>query len=387
MGVTVELDRISKSFGRVGVLKDISLSVQAGEFLTLLGPSGCGKSTLLRIIAGLELQESGHVRLGGEVVDGRAPKSRNVAMVFQSYALYPHMTVAGNIGLPLTMNRLSAPQRFPFLGRLVPGTGAARRKIAEEVRALAGTLGIETLLDRKPSQLSGGQKQRVAVARAMVRHPSVFLMDEPLSNLDANLRVHMRGELTALHRRLDATLIYVTHDQTEAMTMSDRVGVMKEGRLIQVGAPREIYSDPASLEVAEFVGSPKINLLPARAREAGVDIFGAPLAVAHGARAGRELTIGVRAEALSLAPRGADGGLRAAVSQVEDLGSEALVYATVADGAHRLVMRTEAAAGTALSAGADVTIVLRPDATLVFDGEGRRMRVHPPVKQVVRVHG
>jgi multiple sugar transport system ATP-binding protein len=297
------------------------------------------------------------------------------------------MTVAGNIGLPLTMARLSAAQRLPLIGRLVAGARAARASIASEVSEIARALEIEPLLGRKPGQLSGGQKQRVAVARAMVRHPSAFLMDEPLSNLDANLRVHMRSELTELHRRLGATLIYVTHDQTEAMTMSDRVAVMMNGRLLQVATPRAVYADPDSLEVAEFIGSPRINVLPARARLEGVEVCGAVLRLRHGAPLGTELRLGLRPEALSLAPRGVPGTLSATIRQVEHLGPEAIVQATLSDGAHRVVLRVDAAAGATLSPGQTTPLQIAADAALVFNAKGLRLRSGETPLRAVAAHG
>ncbi|WP_429033944.1 ABC transporter ATP-binding protein [Bradyrhizobium sp. I1.14.4] len=238
-----------------------SLSIANGEFLTPLRPSGCGASTLLRILAGLEVQDAGSVWIGERVVDGLLPKRRDIGMMFQSYALYPHMSVASNLALPLRMCRLSALQRLPFLGRLLPRTAQITADIDVEVSRTAKSLGIGHLLSRKPGQLSGGQRQRVAVGRAMVCHPAVFLMDEPLSNLDAKLRVQMRAEIKDLHQRVGVTFVYVTHDQAEAMTPSDRVGVMLDGELLQVAPPQDIYTDPDNRRVAEFIGSPKITCL------------------------------------------------------------------------------------------------------------------------------
>jgi multiple sugar transport system ATP-binding protein len=257
----------------------VSLEVGPREFLTLLGPSGCGKSTLLRIIAGLEQADDGSIALGGQAVDGLLPRERDVAMVFQSYALYPYMTVAENIGLPLLMRRTQPWQRLPLMRRLHPGARAASGTIAHDVRRAAEALQIESFLDRKPAQLSGGQRQRVALARAMVRDPRVFLMDEPLSNLDAKLRVTARAEIAELHRRAGVAFMYVTHDQAEAMTMSDRVALMMNGEILQVAPPAEIYDRPAELRVAEFVGSPKINVLPGTVRaDGGIDVPGGVLA-------------------------------------------------------------------------------------------------------------
>ena len=265
----IEIDGITKNFGRTEVLRRVDLDIRPGEFMTLVGPSGCGKSTLLRIVAGLEMQSSGSVRIAEAAVDGLRPRDRDLAMVFQSYALYPHLTVAENIAVPLRMRRLKGHQRWPLVGRLMPGTGSLESAIAAEVQSVAAMLDIGHLLDRKPGQLSGGQRQRVALGRAMVRHPKAFLMDEPLSNLDAKLRVHMRAEIAQLHRRLGTTFIYVTHDQAEAMTMSDRIAVMMDGAVLQVAAPEIVYNDPKDIRVAEFIGSPKINVLNGTVDDAG----------------------------------------------------------------------------------------------------------------------
>jgi multiple sugar transport system ATP-binding protein len=292
---SVRLRDIRKAFRETQILHGVSLDVADGEFLTLVGPSGCGKSTLLRIIAGLDQHDEGVVLIGERPVDHLPPKARDVAMVFQSYALYPYMTVAENIALPLVMRRMNAWQRLPFVGRVLPGTAAQRHAIAEETGEVARVLGISQLLERRPAQLSGGQRQRVALGRAMVRHPQAFLMDEPLSNLDAKLRVQARAEIAELHRRLGATFIYVTHDQAEAMTMSDRVAVMMGGRLLQVAPPQEIYDRPATLEVARFVGTPEINVLPAQVRNDGaVEIFGRAWPVELNVEAGAAVHVAIR---------------------------------------------------------------------------------------------
>ncbi len=258
---SLDLAGIGKGFGADDVLKTIDLSVRPGEFLSLVGMSGCGKSTLLRIIAGLERPDRGRVSIGGADVTESDPSDRNLAMVFQSYALYPHMTVRQNIATPLRMRRLPLGARMPLMGRMMSSANVLQ-EIEASVMQAAETLQIAHLLDRKPGQLSGGQRQRVALARALVRSPAAFLMDEPLSNLDAKLRAHMRDELAALHRRLGATFVYVTHDQVEAMTMSDRIALMSEGRIEQLGTPDELYGQPATLTVARFIGTPSINLLP-----------------------------------------------------------------------------------------------------------------------------
>jgi len=242
----IEFDGVSKRFGQVTVLEDLRLTIEEGEFFTFVGPSGCGKSTTLSLIAGLERPTSGRIRFDGEPVDHLAPRDRDVAMVFQSYALYPHMSVAENIGFPLKLR------------------GAAPREIDDAVAEVARRLGIETLLARRPRELSGGQRQRVALGRALVRRPRVFLLDEPLSNLDARLRLEMRAELKRLHGEYGITTVYVTHDQEEAMALSDRVAVLNAGRVEQCGPPLELYHAPANTFVAGFVGSPPMNFLDAR---------------------------------------------------------------------------------------------------------------------------
>ena len=295
------LKGITKSFGTTHVLSPIDLDIADGEFLTLVGPSGCGKSTLLRIIAGLERQDAGSVEIGGSSVDHLRPHERKVAMVFQNYALYPHMSVFENIALPLTMSRLNLLERIPLLRLLSPRRRAVMKQIAGEVQGVAAQLRIEPYFARRPGQLSGGQRQRVALGRAMVRHPDVFLMDEPLSNLDAKLRVHMRTELAELHARLGVTMVYVTHDQVEAMTMADRLAVMDQGAILQLGTPTEVYERPASITVAQFIGSPGINLLPGRVGVDGrVELLGTAMPVRVPAPAGSLLTIGVRPEAIRL---------------------------------------------------------------------------------------
>ena len=259
MSASLKLTNVSKAFGQTQVLRQVSLDIQPGEFVSLLGPSGCGKSTLLRIIAGLVHADEGDVQLNAQSVMGLKPNQRNIAMVFQNYALYPHMTVRDNIATPLVMSRMGFWARQPLLHRFWPGNHSIKQEIEKFVMSTAKGLQIEALLDRKPGQLSGGQKQRVALARAMVRSPSVFLMDEPLSNLDAKLRVQVRDELSDLHLRLKATFLYVTHDQTEALTLSDRVAVMDAGQVLQYDSPQNLYQKPDNLAVARFIGNPQIN--------------------------------------------------------------------------------------------------------------------------------
>ena len=317
----VTIEHVTKRFGKVTAVSDISLEVHDGEFLVLLGPSGCGKSTLLRLIAGLEDPSDGVITIGDRAVNDVDPKDRDVAMVFQTYALYPHMTVAGNIEFPLRSRHVDAAQRRQL------------------VREVAETLGLDELLERKPAELSGGQRQRVALARAIVRRPLVFLMDEPLSNLDAKLRVQTRAELIDLHRRLGTTVIYVTHDQVEAMTMGDRIAVITDGVLQQAGPPQDVYDRPANVFVAKFIGSPPMNTLSGsvEADRDGVRIvvpggfvrLPPALAAAVGERHRAAVTVGVRPEHLTFAE---DGSVEGTVTLVESLGHERLVVCRVADG-------------------------------------------------------
>ena len=361
---------VSKSFGATRVLKDVSLEVGPREFLTLLGPSGCGKSTLLRIIAGLDHADDGSIALGNQTVDGLLPRERDVAMVFQSYALYPYMTVAENIGLPLLMRRTRPWQRLPLIRRLHPTARAASGTIARDVHRAAEALQIETFLDRKPGQLSGGQRQRVALARAMVRNPRVFLMDEPLSNLDAKLRVAARAEIAELHRRSGVACIYVTHDQVEAMTMSDRVALMMGGEVLQVAPPAEIYDRPTDLRVAEFIGSPKINVLPGTARDGGgIAVPGGVLPIATALPAGSGLSVGIRPEHCDVAEANTEG-LPGTVRLRENLGSDLFVHVEIAGG-QRVIARCTPEIAAAVPPGAEVALRPRCERALLFDRAGR----------------
>ncbi|MET4213849.1 ABC transporter ATP-binding protein [Bradyrhizobium sp. LA2.1] len=368
----LELRNISKNFESTNVIRNLSLDIISGEFLTLLGPSGCGKSTLMRIIAGLELQDEGSIAIGGRAVDGLRPKQRDVAMVFQSYALYPHMSVAKNLAMPLLMRRLNAWQRIPVFGEFLPGSASRKSEIAEEVARVAKSIGINHLLDRKPSQLSGGQRQRVAVGRAMVRRPAVFLMDEPLSNLDAKLRVQMRAEIKELHQRLGTTFVYVTHDQVEAMTLSDRVAVMLDGELIQVAPPQEIYANPHTRRVAEFVGSPKINMIKANVRDGRLAEIGGQVLPLELVTDQSTLTIGIRPEALYLANSGDPNSISAAVRLVEHLGSELFLHLDLTGVPDPVIARLPAASSH-IAPGSKLHLRIRTEQMLLFSMDGRRL--------------
>ncbi len=382
------LSAISKSYGDSAILKNISLDVQPGEFIALVGPSGCGKSTLLRILAGLDHADSGEIVIGGREMSGVAAADRNIAMVFQSYALYPHLSAGQNIAVPLAMRRLSRVQRLPFLGAVMPGYRAIRMSISRDVQETAKALKIDHLLERKPGQMSGGQRQRVALARAMVRHPSVFLMDEPLSNLDANLRVHARGEIVELHRRAGVPTVYVTHDQAEALSMADRVAVMIGGQLLQLAAPQVIYDDPAHIEVARFVGQPRINLLTARA-DGGTIAFGdIRLALEESDLTGADVTIGIRPEFVRLA---ADGqtALPARIERMEFLGSEVILFCRLNAIGETVLAKLAPAEAAGLAAGMAVALSFQPDKAMVFAPDGGRLRAAALPADVARekAHG
>lgn len=373
----IELNAIRKTFDSTEILKGIDLAIEDGEFIALIGPSGCGKSTLLRIIAGLEPQTTGEVRIEGVQVDGIRPSARNLAMVFQSYALYPHLTVFDNIAVPLRMRRHSALARMPLVGRLLPGRARTERGIRDDVERVAAQLELSGLLKRKPGQLSGGQRQRVAVGRAIVRQPVGFLFDEPLSNLDAKLRVHMRSELAQLHRQLKATFVYVTHDQAEAMTMSSRIAVMIEGRIVQIGTPAEVYENPQDIRVAEFVGSPKINVMPGAIRaDGGLEVLGRPLGLSTPAPAGH-CSICVRPERIE--PGARPGAISGTVVHIENLGSEAFVHVKVDRITLALVARVSPERQLP-TIGATIDLGFSASAVRVFDAAGKRIEAASPVR-------
>jgi multiple sugar transport system ATP-binding protein len=348
---SVEIRDLRKSYINTQVIKGVSIDVEDGEFVVLVGPSGCGKSTLLRMIAGLETISGGDIRIGSDLVNDVPPKERDIAMVFQNYALYPHMTVAENMGFSLKLKK-------------VP-----RDEIRRKVDSAAEILGLGPLLDRRPRQLSGGQRQRVAMGRAIVRNPQVFLFDEPLSNLDAKLRVQMRTEIKALHQRLKTTTVYVTHDQIEALTMADKIVLMHDGVVEQMGPPLELYDRPANRFVAGFIGSPAMNFLDGRIEggrfvsEGGVSL---PLAAAPAAAEGRPVVYGIRPEHLLLD----DAGAEVEVAVVEPAGSETQVSARLGTAEIVGVFRERIAARP----GERIRLMPVPEAVHLFDPEtGQRL--------------
>ena len=336
---SIELVGVSKAFGDHPVIRSVDLTIPQGELVVFLGPSGCGKSTLLRLIAGLEDVTGGRILIDGRDVTHAAPAQRGLAMVFQSYALYPHLSVAANIGFPLKM------------------AGLPKAEIDRRVSEVAQTLGLTQYLARRPSALSGGQRQRVGIGRALVREPVAFLFDEPLSNLDAAMRASMRLEIRRLQQSLGATAVYVTHDQVEAMTMADKIVVLLDGQVKQVGTPLDLYRAPADRFVATFVGSPKMNIVEGR------------IAAAHDAAA-----VGVRAEDLRIA---ADGAWTGEIVSVEHLGSDTFVHAAIDDGA---IVCARAAADIDLAPGATIGLSPAPGRLHRFDAEGRAIRNSAPAE-------
>ncbi len=349
----LKLRNVKKSFGAVAVIKGVDLDIEDKQFVVFVGPSGCGKSTLLRMIAGLEQISSGELFIGDKQMNDVDPSKRGIAMVFQSYALYPHMTVRENMGFAL---------RF---------AGASKEEIATRVAEAARILELGALLDRKPGQLSGGQRQRVAIGRAIVRHPDVFLFDEPLSNLDAELRVHMRIEIARLHKELQTTIIYVTHDQVEAMTLADKIVVLRDGVIEQAGTPLELYDDPDNLFVAGFIGSPKMNFLPGTVEAGGIrladypeHLVPAPVAVATGT----PVTIGIRPEHFEST---GSAVLEVTVEIIEHLGGETYAYARGA-GSNLLTIATDNDRN--LKPRDRHTARFDPKNLLVFGQDGKRLR-------------
>jgi multiple sugar transport system ATP-binding protein len=340
----VHLDNVQKQFGAVAVIQGVDLTIRDGEFVVLVGPSGCGKSTLLRMIAGLEDISGGTISIGGKVVNDLEPRERDIAMVFQSYALYPHMNVEKNMGFSMTLRK------------------APEGEIKSAVAHAAGSLELGSYLDRLPKALSGGQRQRVAMGRAIVRRPKVFLFDEPLSNLDAQLRVQMRTEVRKLHQTIGATSVYVTHDQVEAMTMADRIVVLDKGRIAQVGTPLELYDRPANRFVAEFIGSPSINFLPGamKAGAFGVSSTRGTIEIPMDVPASGSVVAGIRPEHLS--PSGT--GIAGTVQVIEHLGAETYVFVDAGTGRDicwRVAGRPE------VDIGQNITLGFQPENLHLFD--------------------
>ncbi|KAB0507482.1 MULTISPECIES: ABC transporter ATP-binding protein [Pseudomonas] len=360
--IKLKLDNVNKQLGGARILRDVNLEIAAGEFVVFVGPSGCGKSTLLRLIAGLDSICGGDLLIDGRRVNDLEPRERGVGMVFQSYALYPHMSVYDNISFGLKLAKTE------------------KTSLRERVLKTAQILQLDKLLQRKPKELSGGQRQRVAMGRAMAREPDILLFDEPLSNLDASLRVQMRNEIARLHARLGSTMIYVTHDQVEAMTLADKIVVLNGGRVEQVGSPRELYERPASRFVAGFLGSPRMNFLPARLQTPGetslVDTFvwGITSLPFDSSKlvAGTQLTLGIRPEHLSL--KAANGTAGVVVTAVEYLGSETYVHLETGQ-EEPLICRCEVSAGW--QAGDRVELQLDIDNLHLFDADGAALSRHP----------
>jgi len=346
----IYLDEVRQEFGTTVALESISIDVPHGEFLVLLGPSGCGKSTLLRIIAGLLSPTSGRVIIDSEDVTAVPPGKRDIAMVFQSYALYPHLSVEKNLGFGLQVRRL------------------AKEDISKRINAVANQLGLDKLLSRRPKELSGGQRQRVALGRAMVRSPKAFLMDEPLSNLDAQLRTATRLELSELHRSLKTTFIYVTHDQVEAMTMATQIAVMNNGRLEQLGTPTEVYDEPATIFVAGFIGAPPMNLLKGKALSIADTVRvlanGVDVKIGGGELSERDIFVGVRPEHLKRAQEGTAGALfTGTVVAVENLGSEEIAFCDI--GGQQVAVRGPRPLG--ISVGENITLTAPQNRIYLFD--------------------
>ncbi len=347
----IRLENITKAFGPLTVIRGLSITIDEGEFFTFVGPSGCGKSTILNMIAGLESPDDGLIFFNERMVNRLSPKERDVAMVFQSYALYPHMTVRGNIAFPLVMRK------------------EQREVIEAEVVRVAGLLGLGDFLDKKPGELSGGQRQRVALGRAIVRKPKVFLMDEPLSNLDARLRIDMRAELKKLHQALGITTVYVTHDQSEAMGLSDRIAVLNKGRVQQCEAPRTVYRSPANTFVAGFIGSPAMNLIPAEvvgSQPLRVSCLGIVVTrEAANSPAPHEIIAGIRPEDIRVTSRKNEGAAEGVVSVVEPAGPLQWVDLTVAGKS----VKGFAGPEEELQPGSRTFMQVRPDAVVLFDAE------------------
>lgn len=354
----IELVSVKKQYGETTALQDINLNIEDGEFLVLLGPSGCGKSTILKIISGLEDATEGEVYIEDKLVNYVAPKERDVAMVFQNYALYPHMTVERNIGFPLKMK------------------GESKDQVQEKVLEVARLLEIDGFLEKYPEQLSGGQRQRVALGRAMIRDPIAFLLDEPLSNLDALLRVQMRDELLKLHRRIGRTIVYVTHDQVEAMTMADRIVILKLGYIQQVGKPRDVYKKPANTFVATFVGSPQMNLFRGQIKNSNMGLeFEGPINFSIGNQfsnwAGEaEVSLGIRPEDITIVNETGEGVIPGIIVLVEQVGADTFLDVEIAE---KLSIKVRVSGWYLIQEGEKILVKISSDFIHLFDSEGKRI--------------
>lgn len=368
---SIAIQKVKRSYGSTPVLKEVNLNVADGEFISLLGPSGCGKSTLLRLIAGLDFPDNGKILVDGKDITGLAARARDIAMVFQNYALYPHMTTEQNIAVPLEQRQLSSVQRLPVIGPLLPEARRIKRDIAESVKRAAAATSIEHLLDRRPSQLSGGQRQRVALARAIVRNPKAFLFDEPLSNLDAHLRVQVRDEIAALHKKLGTTFIYVTHDQEEAMALSDRIALMKDGAILQIATPEELYSRPASIDVAMFIGQPQMNLLSGRIDGDGqLTVEGVPQSMWISGRRNEDCLIGVRPAEITVTATSRASSIRAVMQQRQYIGGAELWNLTTPYGA---LVKALVPDRIAKEVSKEIFLNVGPQDIHVFAKDGRRV--------------
>jgi multiple sugar transport system ATP-binding protein len=364
---------VTKRFGNFKALDGISLELDPGELVSIVGPSGCGKSTLLRVIAGLEDPDEGDILIGEAPMNAVSPKDRGVAFVFQNYALYPNLDCYDNIAAPLVMRELRAVDRLPVIGRLLPGARGKYASIRSRVLGVAGLLKIDACLNRRPSQLSGGQRQRVALGRALVRQPRLFLLDEPLANLDASLRVHTRSELAILQRRLRTTTLFVTHDQAEAMAISDRIAVMFAGRIRQIATPGELYRNPCDLDVARFMSQPVLNTWQARCIvPARVFVQGEQMVLQDAVRAGVEGVVGFRPEHCRLSRQHLPGTLAVVVERSEHAGSEAHVFLRLTATGDACVARIASAELGAWSAGARGWLGIDPDEAWFFPPDGAR---------------
>ena len=371
----IDLKGISKSFEKNEVIKSLDLSIENGEFITIVGPSGCGKSTLLRIIAGLEQQSTGDVIIEGKEVNNVKASNRDLAMVFQSYALYPHLTVLQNLMVPLKLRRMSTIERFPVLNWFLPNRKKKIDELKELVLKASETLQIKHLLGRKPGQLSGGQQQRVAVGRAMVRDPVAFLMDEPLSNLDAALRVHMRAEISELHRKLKTTFVYVTHDQAEALTMSDRMAVMMDGEILQLDTPTAIYESPANLKVAEFIGSPKINILSAESKINGdINCMGLSMPFSVKDKKNEKILLGIRPEHTNLLQDDNKNCFLGEVNHKENLGSDIYLHVTLKDSKQKMIVRSNPDISLNTKIGENIRIGFDHNKVMIFSESGQNIQ-------------